>query len=59
MKVKEERWEEVVAKCKNSTDSSGENRIIPEDMLMTSLETMCPEEFEKHLQLCVQICNLR
>eukprot|EP00973_Karenia_brevis_P036087 4976916-Karenia_brevis.AAC.1 len=46
-----ERWEELVQKYRNSKDASGNNRELPEDMLMASLESMCADVFEKHLQL--------
>eukprot|EP00973_Karenia_brevis_P042888 5937714-Karenia_brevis.AAC.1 len=46
-----ERWEELVQKNRNSKDASGNNREIPKDMLMASLESMCPDDLQKHLQL--------
>eukprot|EP00973_Karenia_brevis_P013412 1821269-Karenia_brevis.AAC.1 len=42
---------ELVQKYRNSKDAGGNKCEIPEDMLMASLESMCPDDLEKHLQL--------
>ena len=45
-----ERWEELVAKYKNSKDRKGAKRDLPEDVLMAVLESLVPSDLELHLQ---------
>ena len=47
-------WEEQVARYEQRKDKDGERQKIPEDIRMSSIEALVPEELEKHLLLNAQ-----
>ena len=46
-----ERFEELCRRYRQRRGPDGKLKTIPEDILMSALEVMCPEDLEKHLQL--------
>ena len=46
-----ERWEELVVRYERRRDDSGRRSQVPEDIKMAALESLVPEDLEKHLFL--------
>lgn len=46
-----ERLEDMIRRYCSSRDSMGNPRTIAEDIRMSSLESLCPDDLEKHLQM--------
>ena len=46
-----ERLEDLMRRYCSRRDSSGKLAAIPEDIKMAALESLCPEDLEKHIQM--------
>ena len=46
-----EGWMELVNRYESRKDSAGNRQSIAQDIKMSILESMCPPEVERHLQL--------
>ena len=46
-----ERLEDMMCRYCLRKDSSGSIATIPEDIRMAALESLCPEDLEKHIQM--------
>ena len=46
-----ESWMDLIRRYEDCKDSRGEGQELPEDVKISILESMCPVEIERHLQL--------